>query len=166
MNYLKQMATICFAFATMVVSSQELSRQVVSTSGGQSQVSTLYLSWTIGQANLTGTHNNSGTTLCMGFQQSDLIPTSIEEQSPNLLKIFPNPCSDYLYIDMNNKEQTELKVILFDNYGRKYYEEKITYSGSVKHEIDMSTLPRGIYFLRINSISKTKNDINTIKIIH
>lgn len=166
MNYLKQIATICFALATMVVSSQELSRQIVSTSGGQSQASTLDLSWTIGQAGLAGTHANGGTTLCIGFQQSDLVSTSIVEQHTNPLKIFPNPCSDFLYINMSKQEQTEVNLLLIDSYGRISYEQSFTFSGSLEYKIDMSVLPHGIYYLKMKTSTKMIKDEITSKLIH
>jgi hypothetical protein len=166
MNYLKQMATICFAFATMVVSSQELSRQIVSTSGGQSQAPTFDLSWTIGQAGLAGTYTNGGTTLCVGFQQSDLLSTNIAEQYSDELKIFPNPCSDFLYINMTKQEQTDVILKLMDSYGRIRYEQSFTFSGSLEHKINISVLPHGMYYLEMKTNTKMITEIKTSKLIH
>ncbi len=62
--------------------------------------------------------------------------------TPPRLKVWPNPTTDYLYIQ--GVEQTT-QLDLFDAHGRKVYQ----YTGSNEvHEIPVAHLPRGWYLLQ------------------
>lgn len=85
--------------------------------------------------------------------------TSIRKENPMKkgTMIYPNPTSDYLYIDCKAIDQCS-SVELFNIAGQKLLTQK---TGSVIDPIDMSNLPTGIYLLQLRGDS----GIATYKVI-
>jgi hypothetical protein len=76
------------------------------------------------------------------------VPTDIDQplkQAKIEFGLYPNPAKDNLYIDINNDLYEEIKYTIIDIHGRIYINQ--LYNNS---EIDISSLPSGIYFIRIN----------------
>ena len=70
------------------------------------------------------------------------------------INIYPNPCTDNLYINIENAG-----ITLYNIFGQKIKE---IHTQSSTNRIDMSQLPKGIYFIEI---SKDGIEQQTIKII-
>lgn len=89
---------------------------------------------------------------CVSFPQTLSVTlaacTGLEEElsGNNLPRAFPNPASDVLFVENEGSEPYELH--LFSVEGRELPMEKAAVQASA---IDVSTLPSGIYFLRIGS---------------
>jgi hypothetical protein len=71
--------------------------------------------------------------------------------------IHPNPVSDILYIKPSF--QSEMQIILYDFSGKKIFNKK--YPVSDKIELNLATLPEGLYMIKIIS----GNHLLTEKII-
>ncbi len=69
----------------------------------------------------------------------------VETQKKSEIKIYPNPASNTIFIDLINKNQALLK--LFDSFGRMILQENI----NEKSIIDLENIPSGIYFYIIES---------------
>jgi beta-glucanase (GH16 family) len=67
---------------------------------------------------------------------------------------FPNPVENILYLQLSDDQN---QIFLTDLLGRKLIEEEVKSS----HNLDMSALKSGIYFLRV----KNSNGIQNVKII-
>ncbi|NLA23364.1 MAG: T9SS type A sorting domain-containing protein, partial [Bacteroidales bacterium] len=92
-----------------------------------------------------------------GSYGSELFPTSILNNFNNAEKvnIYPNPANDKIFIEYN-KADFSAKYSIFNHLGTEIF------SGQIKNditEIDISTLPNGIYFL------KTENEIMKFVVI-
>ncbi|APT23388.1 hypothetical protein B0A78_00515 [Flavobacterium columnare NBRC 100251 = ATCC 23463] len=75
--------------------------------------------------------------------------------STDLFQLYPNPVIDHLKIS----SQSQMKSIsLFNLFGEEIYSRNIN---SIEHNLDLSNLKAGVYFLKINSGKQTK----TTKII-
>jgi len=75
------------------------------------------------------------------------------EQGQAKIKVFPNPTTGELTI--NNEQLTINSVEVFDIYGRKIYHLS-NLKSQISNQIDISHLPTGIYFLKIdNQVIKT-----------
>jgi photosystem II stability/assembly factor-like uncharacterized protein len=80
------------------------------------------------------------------------IVTSINENSDNSFRIYPNPANTYVQVESKNLKGESIKV--FDITGKivkstiinSYNEELVT--------IDISDLEKGVYFIKINSSSQ------------
>ena len=81
-----------------------------------------------------------------------------EEMRESTLKVFPNPASDKLYIRFHGWDgEKEIKIL--DITGRSVYLLK---SAEENLEIDISTLPKGIYLIHVKN--KLQYVVNKIKI--
>ncbi|HVD98700.1 MAG TPA: discoidin domain-containing protein [Cytophagaceae bacterium] len=79
--------------------------------------------------------------------------TSVELlQAFNEVKIYPNPSSGNLFVELSNSAQIE-RVALFDMVGMEMAES--THIKTDKTSFDMSTLPQGCYMLFIFTKDKT-----------
>ena len=73
-------------------------------------------------------------------------PTSIADAENMNLTVYPNPCKDVLFIELNSNSTF---VELFDITGKKIVSFKTV--NSDKYSIDISDLKTGIYFLKIQN---------------
>jgi hypothetical protein len=74
--------------------------------------------------------------------------TGINElNKSNIVQILPNPTLGIFTIDLHNLKENDLSIELFDAVGQIVYKEKM--ANSLNHNIDISKLPTGIYYLRI-----------------
>jgi hypothetical protein len=71
--------------------------------------------------------------------------TTDELEASNLIRIYPNPAFDYIYISGNMKGNSTIKI--FDMNGRLVKSENITKNDT---KIYLSELHTGIYFIRIS----------------
>jgi pimeloyl-ACP methyl ester carboxylesterase len=69
--------------------------------------------------------------------------SSFAESKEDRLKIYPNPASDYLYIDF---ESQNAQLFIYDVNGRQLVNETLNLSDS---RIDVSNLPKGNYILTV-----------------
>ncbi|KAA3618996.1 MAG: DUF1028 domain-containing protein [Flavobacterium sp.] len=66
------------------------------------------------------------------------------------LRLFPNPATDRIVLERATELQIET-ITIFNVNGKKMFSESISEVNKDQIEINISTLPSGIYFLRINS---------------
>ena len=66
------------------------------------------------------------------------------------LRLFPNPATERIVLERTAELQIEA-ITVFDVNGKRMFSENISEANNLQLEINVSTLPSGIYFLRINS---------------
>ena len=85
-----------------------------------------------------------------------LFPASIEEKTfiePSI-KLYPNPNSGYVYIEVQNLLNNKGTLTITDVNGRAVYSKEI----NQKAEINMSSLSNGVYFVNISSGADTYSE--------
>lgn len=75
------------------------------------------------------------------------------------VKVFPNPVTDFLTVDIQHDVDTKLIIEWYHINGQKISARTIN---ERKNQFDLSTFPSGIYFYKISNTSKV---ITTGKII-
>jgi len=76
--------------------------------------------------------------------------TSLEEQiTLEKLSVYPNPTNDVIMVQVNSLLQKDLEISLMDING-KLIEKKTIFQGSTIAYFDVSTLYKGVYFLKTN----------------
>src|SRR4030095_5630743 len=81
-------------------------------------------------------------------------PTSVTEViTQNNLLLYPNPANSTLTIETGNLQTSERRLVISDVAGRMSYSKTIT-GTSAKHNIDISSLSQGIYFVQLHSGDK------------
>jgi len=90
--------------------------------------------------------NNNNT----GFIPIDAISLSVSEYSFSKPIVFPNPTTGVIYISSEQADEWT-SIEIFDVYGRKLYSYPRSLVHSSTTSIDISHLPSGIYFVRVNN---------------
>lgn len=75
--------------------------------------------------------------------------------SNNGVKIYPNPTSDLLTIEINPTNAGKTKITILNILGEMVYEENVTADKLPKQTIDISKLPQGVYFAAIQFAGRT-----------
>ncbi len=147
---------IIFVLSFSNIFSQTLSPEIITTSGDYYTNPYSSLSVTIGEP-LTETISDSSVILTQGFQQSSYVITVIEEiLSDNFkVKVYPNPATDYINIDFNIKDHSDILIQLSDANGRILLKENIN-SESFSKKLNLNIYAAGTYFLRLTSEDYSK----------
>jgi len=95
------------------------------------------------------------------FNEPNPLSTGVTELNSSSIKIYPNPASSHINIDISNFQQTYSYSIKFTNsLGQTVF---IQQASEKILSIDLSSLQSGIYFLQFTG--KQGNTIETRKII-
>ena len=81
--------------------------------------------------------------------QCDQLATTIEDARESLVKVFPNPATDWVTIE---SQAPDLTAALYDLQGRKMLTHILTQPQS---SMDLSSLPRGLYVLVISGVGSS-----------
>ena len=122
--------------------------------------------WNFGDGNTSieqnpkHTYNNTGLytveliacngAVCDTMEKLDYInvlANGIAEISKNIeIGIYPNPNDGMFTVDINSYHQNEFMIVVYNLLGEKVYADEIqTFKGNHKHNLNLSTLPKGIY---------------------
>ncbi|MEO0898155.1 MAG: T9SS type A sorting domain-containing protein [Bacteroidota bacterium] len=148
--------SLLMALSTSVVCAQHLTPEVVASAGESFETQWVSLDWTLGEI-MTETFDGT-LILTQGFQQPEDRATSIEAPLADLgdIKVFPNPTRDAFFIEMEHGKS--MAISLFDMSGRIVHQQRISESQT---EINLSSLSRGIYILRM---ADGKNAVRSMRI--
>ena len=104
----------------------------------------------------SGTGGTSSTGSQIAFEVLETL--SLDEHNLVSLRIFPNPTSDYITINLTQQELLSYKLI--DVSGREITKGKIT---TLQTKIDLNNLNTSIYILNIYQNSQTFKSYKIIK---
>lgn len=160
------MKTIKFLLFLTIVSylsiPNVLAQSSSNSSGGNLSGANGSVSYSVGQVVYT---TNSGTngSVVQGVQQpyeiSEVLASQNFSELVKGLKVFPNPTTDVLTINMLNTADLQLDCQIVDMHGKVILNEK---NISNQTNINVSTLTSAIYFLKITNQNQ---EVKTFKII-
>ncbi len=105
----------------------------------------------IGQSGVIGTYTAKGYILRQGFIQPVYKKGTIEAETL-AVKVAPNPFSDAILIRTDVELTEKINVAIFDLLGKPVYTKQ--HYASPELSIDLSSLSRGLYFLKLTSAKK------------
>ena len=149
---------IVFIFLIGVIG---ISAQEVVSSGGETQQAGRYeISWTIGEP-VIETISTGAYILTQGFHQPGLTVTPVNEiEIANLeLKVYPNPTSEYILIQLN-KLENDPAFSLYSIKGKLLVRKSIS---KYETSVDLKNYASGSYLLKISQ-ARTQM-LQTFKII-
>jgi hypothetical protein len=77
-------------------------------------------------------------------------PVGISENNGMGIEIFPNPTSGKFSLDITSGSLAKVSITIYNVLGNAVYTEKdVHLSGKLHKTIDISTLPKGIYHLKV-----------------
>jgi hypothetical protein len=127
---------------------QSIDRKVTSAAGASVRTTTIQVDFTVGEV-ATRTLSGGTVIVTQGFHQGVLVPSGTYGLSSNVdFRIFPNPVSDELVIELTGQE-IALTVLLTDISGRKKENlfQTLHGSGMATCTFDMRPLIAGVYVL-------------------
>ena len=132
----------------------------VNASGGSVSVSSGFVSFSVGQPFFVS-HITSGGSIIPGIQQVYEISTVGADLFPVVsLNVYPNPVIDYLILSLGVVyDMADYTAMLIDIKGNLLQNYRITESET---RIQMSSLPAGNYFLRVEKDGRV---LKTFKIL-
>jgi len=128
---------------------QVTSPSVVSSSGDSYSNGNVIMDYTLGEI-VVETHTNLTTILTQGFHQGDLKVTTSVVNLDIKTKIYPNPTTNFLIIELEKNVNAELLV--YDINGKIVIKDKL--NEEQKKQLDFSFLNQGNYLLHINIADK------------
>ena len=117
--------------------------------------------YSVGQIVYTS-NTGAGGSVAQGVQQpyEISIVLGVEDLQISLnMKVYPNPTSDFLILNVGNFELSTLNFELYDISGKLLERKKIT---SITETISLVNLPSSTYFLKVTS---NNEEIKTFKVI-
>lgn len=158
MKYKKTIMNFMLVFAGLGAFQAQ---EAVPASGGDAVGTGGSSSYTVGQTVYT-THTGTNGTVSQGVQQPYEISTTtgINIKSIDLLglAIYPNPTTDYLTLTTKNNENINYQ--LFNLEGKLIESKKVTENNT---KIQMTELPKAIYFLKVTKSDKIIKSFKIIK---
>ena len=133
----------------MIGFGQVTSPSVVSSSGDSYSNGNIMMDFTLGQI-VIETYTNSNTILTQGFHQGDLKVTTSVVNLDIKTKIYPNPTTNFIIIELEKNVNAELLV--YDINGKIVIKDKL--NEEQKKQLDFSFLNQGNYLLHINIADK------------
>lgn len=73
--------------------------------------------------------------------------TGIDENNPAAISVNPNPSNGQFELSLDNLNE-DVNITIYNNVGQLVYQEKLT-AATYNNILDLSTQPKGIYYLRI-----------------
>ncbi|NJK98789.1 MAG: T9SS type A sorting domain-containing protein [Bacteroidales bacterium] len=65
------------------------------------------------------------------------------------ISIYPNPVSEYLHITINLEKRQNLTIDVISQEGKSVFRKQLTNSDEYWEDVDVSVLPKGLYYVRI-----------------
>lgn len=155
---------LIFLFLSLIaykyISSQEIERELVSSSGKTDTIQSVIIEYSIGESIIE--HGFIGVNkFNNGFQQKTFtIQTGIVDADFNDwdIHIYPNPTEHYFILEC--KPQVNTKIVLYDMLGKVVYKSDLK---NEKMQIDVSQYAVGAYNIQI--ISNEKSILKNYKLI-
>jgi hypothetical protein len=131
--------------------SQQLSNQVIVPLAGLENNSKLSYSQTVGEP-VVEIISSVDYIFTQGFQQPAIKKV---EALPDLdgVSVYPNPASDYVYIDIRGVTSMTFKIDIINITGNIIFSETRSFSGLsyYKEPLNMENLTTGFYLIRLTS---------------
>lgn len=152
-----------FGFLFVLVIRSGYSQETTAASGGEASGNGT-VSYSIGQiffSNYTGSNNFS---VSQGVQQPFEISITLDipefEDIKLTMVVYPNPTTDYLFLNAQKFSEFNLKYTLSDGVGKILSSQRLTEKTT---KIKMDHLRSAVYFLNVSD--SNRNLVKTFKII-
>ena len=131
-------------------SGQIIDRSLTGTGGSLTSAGTLQVSATLGEPVIT-TYSSSSIIVTQGFQQADsLYPSAIKTNSVSdvQVKVYPNPFSDELFIDITAEGRRAFSAAFYNLAGQQVAPAAgWVVQGYTKKSFSLSSFAAGNYFV-------------------
>ena len=142
---------------TCMIQAQSLTPFVVSSSGGFFGNSSGSLSFTIAEMTMTETFSGSSGILTLGFQQPEVVLSSLDESDPINVSVFPNPTNGQFSLIVNSAGNERAIVHVYDLLGQTIIEQVVNVdNGTNNFTFDLRGYSSGVYMLNYHNSAGNK----------
>jgi len=163
---MKRLTVLMFSLmASFVLSGQSISSYVVASAGESVEKDGVSISWTLGELAIETIEDSEGSViLTQGFQQGYFEITSVGEPLSNnfVIKIYPNPASEYVLVDLQSDQVKSAVVEMYDLQGKLVYNNKYD-AMEGPNRIELSGLNSSQYILRV--VDSSGKVLQTFKLV-
>ena len=147
--------------ALLIIPTVSMAQEAITTAGNYFKAGGNSLEWSLGQE-LTETFISESYMLTQGLHQGTLLIVSIQDfyAEATTVKVFPNPVTDILNLEIQELHEDNLRWYLFNIQG------KLLESGDIRSassSINMQSLDSGIYILSIENHSRLIKSLRILK---
>ena len=147
---------IVFLFISISCFSQSITPAVLNVAGGSSQKGYYQFEWSVGEMSLI-TQMESRPNLFVltnGFLQPYILNPAVNNLNNQFgadeIKVFPNPASTYVEVDLFTKQQGQLKLSFYNVIGQKIYSTELHAFGvDLIQRIPVNAFNGGTYLLEV-----------------
>ncbi len=156
-----RLAVAAVFISIYIMGSTSRAQEVIATSGGDHHAGGYSLSWTLGES-VTESFVAGSFILTQGFHQPTLTVVSVPELAdPEIsVRAYPNPVDDHLSLHIDHEAPESFRYVLGDMHGRPILSDRMHGQES---QLQMSSLPPGIYILSVFHENNTMHTFNIIK---
>lgn len=143
---------ILFLTGIVCLRSQELSHQVLVPLASTWHGELYHISQSVGEPMVQYLPGEQWE-LTQGFQQPSMVYELTIKPQGNGIKVYPNPVSDHLKLEMFGDEQVEYHITIFTIDGTIYLRKSYQCDSHYwrNEVIDFRNFKRGLYFVRVES---------------
>jgi Secretion system C-terminal sorting domain len=166
----KLLLTLAIFLFCLTANAQSITPFILNATGGTASVEgkKVYLDWSVAEMTLVNTMVSSDVKkfiiISNGFIQPPKDDGEGDEDGDDEyyykyvkpentlpeLKIYPNPATNYLTVDIPMQEVGKIKLTLYNGMGELVYQKEITGYGKLTREtISMAPFMQGTYMLRV-----------------
>jgi hypothetical protein len=122
---------------------------VIASDGNFASTPSGSISWTLGEV-ITETFSDPSNIFTQGFQQPKEFNTGVvDQQSKSLVKYYPNPAADNLFILTGNLNPGDYIIQVFTIQGEELHSESCVVGIAQNlHNLSVTGLPNGMYLVR------------------
>ncbi|HSG67691.1 MAG TPA: T9SS type A sorting domain-containing protein [Bacteroidales bacterium] len=167
MKQLKLFALVVAVSVLQPCLAQTMPRHAMGAGSGNFESAIMHVSWTIGQSEPVNTVVQPTVILCSGFQQNDAVPVSVPEADlVGNIMLYPNPCKDHVMINLTLEDPTALNYTIYDVSARVLLNGSTeSLQGEYSKKVDLSNLPPGMYYLKLEAWRQEGPEYHSFKII-
>lgn len=121
---------------------------------------TIYYDWSLGENTVVNTFNNADIVTTNGMLQPAKEFKSTVDLSDITIDFYPNPTSNFSWVDINITNQVgNLDGLIYNTLGQLVQPNSVSVNSSGRYRIDFSNLPAGMYVLWVRYTTPYSTDI-------
>jgi hypothetical protein len=137
------------------LNAQSVSPDVISSGGDFFSSLSGSVSWTLGEP-MGETYSAPNHFLTQGFQQTWGIGASVGGSDPVNAEVYPNPTSDFVYLQFGDRASGSYVIEVFNTLGQQLSAQNFTATPSAKATVSLASFADGIYFISVKKADGTQ----------
>ena len=161
----KKILSLAFIAFFSVMSLRSFAQQTINVASNSATINGLKFDYSIGEMTLITTERQANLIVTQGLLQPTGSGSGATPQpgntgitSSDLIKVYPNPTENILFVESVENTDADISYQLFDATGKIVLSEKISWkAGPNKFSLDLKNYAAGAYYLMIRKPNAAGN---------